>query len=369
MNGAHAESAGLRSALASMPDKTAPGTLSGSGSSAPVRLATTGSLPRMSVVVPTFRRPDLLRRCLQALCAQTITARAFEIIVVDDGRSADTRQVVDDVAFAVGEEGPRVVCLEPKGTRGPAGARNRGWRAARGDIIAFTDDDTIPAPTWLAAGERVMQLDGKVAAIAGAVVVPIEGEPTDHARNTHQLENAGFVTANCFVRREALEQIGGFDERFTRAWREDSDLAFSLRAAGLRVISSARPVVVHPVRPVPWGFAVRSHKNLLFDALLYKKHPERYRAEVRRTPPWRYYATVLSFIAMLVFAWRGISWASAISGSLWLALTLEFAGRRMRGTSRRLAHRIEVLLTSFAIPFVAIFWRLAGALRWRVLFL
>lgn len=365
-----ARTAEIRSALAAMPGRRAPSdTLSGQGVAGRITQAPAALAPAVSVVVPTYRRPLLLRRCLQALLAQTLAADAFEIIVVDDGRSADTRAVIDDLRAALGPDAhPRLHCLEPQGTRGPAGARNRGWRAASGAVIAFTDDDTLPAPTWLAAGLRLLEAEPQAAAVSGAVLVPLGADPTDHARNTHQLESAGFVTANCFVRRAAMEQVGGFDERFTRAWREDSDLAFSLRTQGLRVIESGRPVVVHPVRPVGWGHAVRAHSNLVFDALLYKKHPAMYRERVRRHPPWQYYVTVLAFAAMLGFAAAGLRLGAAIAGSLWLALTLEFAARRLRGTSRRLAHRVEVIVTSFAIPFVAVFWRLAGALRWRVLF-
>lgn len=325
---------------------------------------------RISVVVPTCRRPLLLRRCLRALFAQTLAPSAVEIIVVDDGRSADTRAVVDDLRASLGPGGvPRLACIEPLGTRGPAAARNRGWQSAQGEVIAFTDDDTVPAATWLASGLRELDAAPQAAALAGAVVVPLDSAPTDHARNTHQLEHADFVTANCFVRRAALEAVGGFDERFTRAWREDSDLAFTLREQGLAVISSPRPLVVHPVRPVPWGHAVRAHANLQFDALLYKKHPQLYRREVRRRPPWAYYLAVLGFVLVLPLALLGYTTAALAAAALWLGPTAALARRRLRGTSRRWADRSEVLLTSIAIPFAAVVWRLAGALRWRVLFL
>ncbi len=364
--------ADLRTALRAMRNDE-PATLTGQGTvpttRARVVLSLAAEAPRISVVIPTCGRPLLLRRCLQALCAQTLAADAFEIIVVDDGRSAATRAVVDDMNAALAGSGHRrIACIEPAGTRGPAAARNRGWRAARGALIAFTDDDTVPAPTWLAEGERAMQADAQAAAVSGAVRVPLHGPPTDHALNTRRLEQAEFVTANCFVRRNALEQVGGFDERFTRAWREDSDLQFTLAAHGLRVIRSPHAVVAHPVREVGFGHALRSHANLFFDALLYKKHPRAYRERVQRHPPWRYYATVLAFIAMAVAAVLGEQGAAVAAGAAWLGLTLALAWRRLRGTSPHWRDRLEVLLTSFGIPFVALYWRLAGAVRWRVPF-
>ena len=110
---------------------------------------------------------------------------------------------------------------------GPAAARNLGWRMADGEIIAFTDDDCIPEPDWLANGVSAF-VEG-VAGVSGRTVVPMPANPTDNELNTTHLQRSDFITANCFYRREVLEEVGGFDERFTTAWREDSDLYFSVR--------------------------------------------------------------------------------------------------------------------------------------------
>jgi GT2 family glycosyltransferase len=322
--------------------------------------------PVVSVVMPTYKRPTLLARCLDALGQQTLAQAQFEVIVVDDGRDADTRAAV--ATFAQAHPDLHVVCIEPAGTRGPAAARNRGWQIAVAEVIAFTDDDTIPAPDWLEAGLRVLHARPHAVAVAGAIEVPTSGQPTDYERSIKLLEQAGFVTANCFVRREALEAIGGFDERFTRAWREDTDLFFSLRSAG-PVVHARDPVVVHPVRVPRWGQSVRSHSNLMFDALLYKKHRALYRRFVRPGPPWRYYATVLAAPLALLGLASGAALLAAGAGAAWLLLTARFAAQRLRGTSTAWRDRVEVVLTSIAIPFVAVYWRLAGAVRWRVLFL
>jgi hypothetical protein len=235
-------------------------------------------------------------------------------------------------------------------------------------LIAFTDDDTIPAEDWLAQGERAMRDMPQAVALHGAVEVPIGPTPTDHERNTSRLQDAGFVTANCFVRRHVLQQIGGFDERFTRAWREDSDLFFALLGRG-PVLSAAGPVVVHPVREVPWGFSVRSHSNLQFDALLYKKNRLLYRRYVQAAPPWSYYIAVLGALLAALSAAIGAG-ASAWAGLvLWAVPNAALLRRRLRGTSHRLRDLAEVTLTTPAIPFVAVAWRLSGAIRWRVLFL
>lgn len=104
----------------------------------------------ISVVIPTFDRSDLLRRCLKSLIVQTMDSVSFEIIVVADGPSKSTEAVVAELRGTTSV--PALRYLESPVHRGPAAARNLGWRSARGAIIAFTDDDCIVQPTWLEAG-------------------------------------------------------------------------------------------------------------------------------------------------------------------------------------------------------------------------
>ncbi len=322
-------------------------------------------VPAVSVVMATYRRPKLLERCLEALLAQTLDA-PYEIVVVDDGRDEATRALVERIAHRAHGR-PHVRYLLPALTRGPAAARNVGWRSAVATVIAFTDDDTIPSPQWLAEG--LAALSQGAAAATGRVQVPVSAQPTDYERNIKHLETAEFVTANCFVRRAALERVGGFDERFLRAWREDSDLHFSLLEHGATVVRAPRAVVVHPVRPAPWGVSLRTQSNVFFDALLYAKHRALYRRRIRRRPPLDYHAIVLCAFAALAFALAGRAVPMAIAGTAWFALTTRFAIRRLRGTRPDAGHRLEMVVTSALIPFLAVFWRIAGGVRFRTLFL
>lgn len=327
--------------------------------------------PRVSVVIPTCRRPALLQRCLAALRAQTLHPHEFEVIVVDDGRSDDTRAAVAACADAWRSNGgPELRLLEPLGTRGPAGARNRGWRQARGEVIAFTDDDTVPDTDWLREGLEALGDPARVAAW-GRVEVPSPALVTDHARTTAGLRHAVFVTANCFVRRTALEQVGGFDERYTRAWREDSDLYLALLArypeAG-RVAAAPRALVLHPVRPAPFAISLRQQANMVFDALLFKKYGQGYdRIAGRRHAPWLYYAIAGATAGSLATATVEPRAAAALAGMA-VALIAAFAARRLRGLARTPREIADVVLTSFAIPYLSLYWRLVGAWRWRVVF-
>jgi GT2 family glycosyltransferase len=317
-----------------------------------------------TVVVPTYRRPDLLDRCLAALAVQEFDPAACEVVVADDAGSEATRRQVDGWA---GRSAIPIRYAAPAAAHGPASARNAGWRAARGRVVAFTDDDCIPDPRWLAEGVAAFE-DG-AAAVAGRVVVPLPERPTDYERDAAGLEGAEFVTASCFVRRDALEAVGGFDERYAAAWREDSDLHFALLERGCRVARAPRAVVVHPVRPAPWGVSLRQQRKSLFNALLYKKFPEHYRRQIRPSPPWDYYAIVATIPTAAAAAVAGRGGIGLAAVGLWATLTARFCGRRLRRNSLSPQHVAEMALTSALIPPLSVFWRLYGALKFRVFFL
>jgi glycosyltransferase involved in cell wall biosynthesis len=196
--------------------------------------------PFVSVVIPTHERPELLRRCLKALLAQDYPIDRFEVVVVEDGGPADGEQVVER-ARSTAAVAIRYLGV-PQG--GPAAARNRGWHMARGEIIAFTDDDTIPDPHWLAEGVRSIQAGEDV--VSGRTIVPLADSPSDADKNTQGLERATLATCNAFCRRSLLEATGGFDTRFTRAYREDSDLEFTLRKAGARFVPPSSSIPLGP---------------------------------------------------------------------------------------------------------------------------
>jgi hypothetical protein len=238
---------------------------------------------------------------------------------------------------------------------------------ATAPLIAFTDDDTVPGRHWLSAGRAA--LASGAAAAWGPLEMPCPAQPTDYEKDAAGLAQAQFVTANCFVRRSALEELGGFDERFRLAWREDSDLFFSLLKSRGTVVFAPGARVTHPIRPARWGVSLAQQKKSLFDALLYKKHPDLFRARLRARTPWRYYALVGTLAALPWALARGAGGAAVGLSFVWLALTADFCRRRLAGTSRALTHVLEMIVTSALIPPVAVFWRLVGALRFKVLFL
>jgi GT2 family glycosyltransferase len=319
----------------------------------------------VSVVVPTCGRLDLLDRCLDALTRQSLSGARYEIIIVDDEPNHNTLHLVAGWRARTLDRGPRLVYVSNAGPHGPAAARNRGWQVAQAPIVAFTNDDTVPAPDWLA--NALEAFGDHVDALCGKIEMPLPSRPTAHQREARLLETAEFVTANCFCRKEVLEQLGGFDERFTSPWREDSDLHFRLLKMNANISHAPEALVVHPVRPAPWGASLLQIRKVAFDALLYKKHPELYRQKIQRTP-WDYYVIVAALLAALVGLATGAKLLATLAGAAWLALTARLCLRRLSGTAKNISHVAEMVITSALIPPLAVFWRIAGAIRYRVRF-
>jgi GT2 family glycosyltransferase len=321
----------------------------------------------VSVVVPTCGRADLLVRCLDALTAQTVRSADMEIIVVDDAALEATRTVLAGWTERMAPRGLDIRYLPNHGPHGPAAARNRGWRAARAGIVAFTDDDTVPDADWLRNG--LMAFDRDADALWGRITMPLPARPTDYERDASHLATAEFVTANCFCRKATLDALGGFDERFRLAWREDSDFHFRLLEQGARIRHVPEALVVHPVRPARWGVSIGQQKKIQFDALLYKKHPLLYRRKIRARPRWDYYLTVASLLAAPAGAALGHAPLAAGAVAVWAAMTARLCAARLKDTAKTASHVVEMAVTSAAIPVLAVWWRMVGALRFRVLFL
>ncbi|WP_353721064.1 glycosyltransferase [Dyadobacter sp. 676] len=322
----------------------------------------------ISVVIPTYRRPALLKKCLDALRDQTYRRTFYEVIVVSDGPDRETELLIERY---VGERPDFAIYFYPLPAKlGPAAARNHGWKKSSGELVVFTDDDCIPDPCWLekfeysyrTAGERFLGLTGKV-------LVPISEKPTDYEKNVAHLSTAEFITANCACSRATLELTGGFDEEFPIAWREDSDLEFKLLEKQVPILHVPDAVVCHPVREASWGVSVAEQKKSMFNALLFKKHPKFYRAKIASGPVWTYYVIILATI-IGVGAWlAGTPVIALLALAVWAGAVGAFIVKRLSGTSDSLSHRLEMVFTSLIIPYLSVYWTLRGALRYKVFFL
>jgi len=233
--------------------------------------------PHVSVIVPTHNRRDLLLRLLESLLWQDFAKDAFEIIVVCDGDTDGSGEAVADLAL----RHPRLrLIAQTQG--GPAAARNAGAKAARGQLLAFTDDDCVASRHWLTELVCALECAGTVAVHGRTITMPSLCTPL-----THQIESNPneFVAPSCNVayRRDAFEVAGGFDEGFSFL-NEDVDLAWRVAALGaFRYAPNA--LIVHPPRPESFKRAVSWVRNLESEFLLFAKNPAAYR-KYRGSSPW-----------------------------------------------------------------------------------
>jgi histidinol-phosphate phosphatase family protein len=310
---------------------------------------------RFDVVIPTVGRASL-HQLLERLDA----AGCRPLIVVDDRRRRRPRLTVP----------PGVALLSSDG-RGPAAARNVGWRSATARWVAFLDDDVVPPEDWGARLRADLAAAGpRVAASQGLVRVPLpDGRaPTDWERNVAALQDARWITADLAVRRAALAEVGGFDERFPRAYREDADLALRLLDAGWE-LARGRREVVHPVAPArPWVSVAKQAGNA-DDALMAALHGRgwRERAGAPRGRLRTHAATTAAAIGAVAAGAVQRPRAAAALGGVWALATGELAWRRIAPGPRTGGAVATMLATSAVIPFAATWHHLRGRTRARVL--
>lgn len=232
--------------------------------------------PRFSVVIPSYERHGQLDELMACLACQVW--RDFEVIVIDQSQMAWPRADVDH-GFPL-----RYVHTDVKGaTR----ARNSGAFLAMGDVIAFTDDDCRPLPDWLQEAVAFFQ-QPQVVGVEGLIESDRLNDPDWRPVTNIGFEGIGFMTANLFVRAEHFHALGGFDLTFDRPhFREDTDFGWRLQSRG--VVPYVRRVrVFHPPQPRALERESSASRARFFekDALLFAKHPDRYRKLFHAESHW-----------------------------------------------------------------------------------
>ncbi|WP_308102878.1 glycosyltransferase [Lentzea sp. CC55] len=292
-----------------------------------------------SVVIPTVGRPnlDVLLRAL----AEGEGPDPCEVLVVDD---RETRL-------------------------GPAAARNTGWREAKGDWVAFLDDDVVLAPDWKARlWADLADLPEDVGASQARIVVPLpqDRRPTDAERGTAGLATAHWITADMAYRREALARAGGFDERFPRAYREDAELALRVQDLGYRIVRGSR-VTTHPVKPSTFLTSVRDQRGNADDALMRRLVGPKWRSRIggqRGRLPSHVATTASGLLAVLCGA-LGLRRVAGAFAAVWVGRTVWFAVVRIAPGPRTWGEVVRMLVTSALIPPAACWHRVRGELRHR----
>ncbi|HET9886361.1 MAG TPA: glycosyltransferase [bacterium] len=230
--------------------------------------------PEVSIVIAAYNAATTLPQVLEA-CRRQDLDRPYEMIVVDDGSADATR--------AVAERGGARVLSQTN--RGPAAARNYGWKSAAAHTILFTDSDCIPHSDWarlLSAG-----IDSTHAAACGSYGIANPGNwlaelihaeiRWRHSRLPREVEFAGSY--NFAATRGTLESIGGFDETYTAPSGEDNDLSYRLRDKGIRIRFVPNALVDHH-HPTDLGRYLREQwRHGRYRVRLYATHPRRVKGD------------------------------------------------------------------------------------------
>jgi len=352
----------------------------------------------VEVVIPTIGRPSLVRLLDSLAAAHGPAVR--QVFLVDDRKdrqdpllpaevcapeprgpylAAHTCGVGPEVC-APGHRGPhlgahtsgwlaeRVKVITGRAI-GPGAARNDGWRCASATWVAFLDDDVAVPADWLQQLDADLSgLSDQVAASQGRIVVPLPDDrpPTDWERNVAGLESAQWATADMAYRRRVLAGVGGFDERFPRAYREDTDLGLRVTGAGWTIVTGDRHVV-HRVPPAPWSVSLTKQAGNADDALMDRLHGRGWRDRAGAQPgrrPLHLLTTATVVAAGVALAGRRLRTAGA-AALAWSAFTAEFTAKRLWPGPRTAPEAVSIAVTSSAIAPVASFHWLQGTWRAR----
>lgn len=305
------------------------------------------NLVTFSVVVPTIGRASL-RACLDALVAA-------------EGPAPDRVVVVDDRPGGASLDLPSGVQVLRGAGRGPAAARNVGWRATDTPWVVFVDDDVVVGPRWRAElAADLAAADDRTAAVQGRLDVPLPADrrPTDWERNVAALASARWITADLAVRRDSLTAAGGFDARFRRAYREDADLALRLLDAGYRLVRGERRST-HPVRPAPWWVSLRNQAGNADDPMMRRLHGRDWhrRAGVPSGRRPRHLATTAAGAAALLALALGRRRTAALLAAGWVAATAELAAARIAPGPHTPSEIARMVVTSVLLsPLATVHW-------------
>ena len=280
---------------------------------------------KVSIIIPAYNAAATLGALLDAL-ARDVGARA-EIIVVDDGSTDGT------AAAARRFKGVKVIT---QANSGPGAARNRGARAARGEILVFIDADCEPALGWFDALTRPLLADETVAAAKGvyrtrqrswaARFAQLEFE--GRYRLLRRARQIAFVDSySAAIRADAFRAVGGFDPHFPLADNEDVDLSFKLARAGYKMVFCPAAAVYHR-HPATWRrYAALKLRRAYWRARVYRRFPERMIADNYTPQLLKVQVGVIAAflpVAVAAFWWRPAAWGALALAAVFVLTAAPF---------------------------------------------
>jgi glycosyltransferase involved in cell wall biosynthesis len=317
--------------------------------------------PLVSVIIPTYHRPDMLRTAVSSVLSQLLPGAAFEVLIAVSDRDSE-EDLAAAMELADSDERVRVVVAD---RLGPGAARNKAIAVARGTILAFTDDDCEAAPGWLNAG---------VHAITGVDIVqgrtlPPEARSTRRER-TISVEKLSYLwqTCNLFVQRSAVDRTGGFDEDWNPTgrpgghWGEDAEW-------GSRLVRDGATYVFEPNAEVTHALWMRSRRDVIVHKLSLRYFPMLVRRapEVRKHLYHGYFLNPQQATLTLSFVIFAVAGTAAIRGSTKVAVAGSVAGAAAALWPPKTS--VPKMLVSTANEIVSYVMVVYGSIRYRRLVL
>ncbi|MFA6035793.1 MAG: glycosyltransferase family A protein [Candidatus Micrarchaeia archaeon] len=314
---------------------------------------------KASVIVPVYNGEKAIREVVDALLGQGLSHKEYEVIVVDDGSTDGTLEVLKNYGRSI-----RIVKAGKNG--GPGRARNLGIRAARGNILAFTDADCVPDKNWLENG--LAHFADDVVAVSGRTYTEKEKKSYLTHYSDNENDNRLYPTCNMFYTREALEKVGGFMETIPVPFFEDTDIAWRVQKEfpGKRIEFAKDAGVFHPCLPASLRRIIRIEAEFReYDPLVYRRNPELFRQKFllfwRMKKSSMFLAVPLSLLACLAVA--------PVLLPIWLLAYLAYVAFYFRARDWRLEPKstIAAVLTIWMMPLLKEFYLLKGAMKYKTL--
>lgn len=273
-----------------------------------------------SVIVPVYNGSATITHCLDALAQQSTPPAAYEIIIVDDGSTDNTHQVVDQWRRLH----PQIHCQQLRQTnRGPASARNQGAHFAEGTLVLFTDADCLPCGTWIETFIQLFAADETISAAMGAYTSTQSAPAARFAQLEFEERYAGMrtrqtidlvATYSAAFRRTVFLKEKGFDPSFPKANNEDVEFSYRLSRQGYRMVFAPAATVTHTHIPTWWGYARTKFGRAFWRTVVYKRYPAK-AIKDSYTPQTLKLQMILAPLCL-----PGILWA--LSQRTWLGLLL-----------------------------------------------
>jgi glycosyltransferase involved in cell wall biosynthesis len=340
---------------------------------------------QVSVVVSTSGHLARLSRCLSSLVTQDYGPDIFEIVVSDRSGSQKVREFIGEfnssklayfdpsstetrTGLGTGVEAhvkntPTINYIDAADCNGTAAIKNKGWQASQGEIIGFIKDDIIASPGWLSNVMRLFK--DNVMGVTGQVIQTKTDPTSGDEIPEGGLETIENTASNCFYQRSLLYDLNGFDERFTIAYQEESDFYLSTIERGYRIASSPGATIQTPARRSDLRTRLQHQQKRMFNALLYKKHPNLLKNNAGLLLPIHYYISVTSlFVALWAFLTVRFDLAM-ISLSIWLLIGT-YHNQRVQENRFSNQDMLSMVVTSSLTPLLAVYWSLVGVIKYRV---